>query len=248
MLDYEILFRLYDRFLPQGFQDIDPEDSLVLEVEEKLRNSGQFIHIADMIQWKILWVSSGCTDFYGDGCKNIDPAVLLNAIHPDDLQRQNVARSRVFKVCLEMYENKSGETIMSSNFKTRKAEDGYVDMLYQVWMRYEELPIKTIYQIQVNTDITGLADLKHGYHFYNGRDRSYFRYPDEALLQMGNVFSKREFEILEAIAMGLESHEIAEKMFLSIHTVNTHRRNILFKSGKRNTHELVLDLQKRGIL
>ena len=45
-------------------------------------------------------------------------------------------------------------------------------------------------------------------------------------------FSKREFEIIKGIAQGLESHEIAEKLFLSVHTVNTHRRNIFLKQVK----------------
>ena len=64
----------------------------------------------------------------------------------------------------------------------------------------------------------------------------------------GNVFTNREFEIIKLIAQGLESHEIAEKLFLSVHTVNTHRRNILSKTGKRTTHELVHELKERGVI
>ena len=48
----------------------------------------------------------------------------------------------------------------------------------------------------------------------------------------GNIFSHTEFNIIELIDEGLSSKEIAEKLFRSVHTINTHRTNILEKSGK----------------
>jgi len=87
-----------------------------------------------------------------------------------------------------------------------------------------------------------------GYYYYIGNDKSFFRYPDKELLMAGNVFSEPEFVIIKGIAEGLESREIADKLFISVHTVNTHRRNILSKTGKRNTHELVHELQERGVI
>jgi DNA-binding NarL/FixJ family response regulator len=68
------------------------------------------------------------------------------------------------------------------------------------------------------------------------------------LLSMGNLFSRREFDIIQLIEKGLNSDQIAEKLFLSANTVNTHRRNILKKSGKTNTAELIHDLKTAGLL
>jgi DNA-binding NarL/FixJ family response regulator len=81
-----------------------------------------------------------------------------------------------------------------------------------------------------------------------GDDLSYFRYPDEKLLQKGNIFSEREFEIIRLIGTGLDSVDIAKKLFISVNTVNTHRRNILEKSGKESISELIYDLKDRGVL
>ncbi len=47
------------------------------------------------------------------------------------------------------------------------------------------------------------------------------------------VLTRRERDIVEAIARGLSNKEIADKLFLSVHTVTTHRRNI---SNKLNIH------------
>ncbi|MBP5709533.1 MAG: helix-turn-helix transcriptional regulator [Bacteroidales bacterium] len=43
--------------------------------------------------------------------------------------------------------------------------------------------------------------------------------------------SEREAEILVEIANGLSSKEIANKLNISVHTVNTHRKNITHKTG-----------------
>lgn len=51
--------------------------------------------------------------------------------------------------------------------------------------------------------------------------------------------SRRELEIIRALAQGDSSKEIAERLFLSDHTVRTHRRNILLKLGVNNTPELI---------
>ena len=77
---------------------------------------------------------------------------------------------------------------------------------------------------------------------------SNFRYPDEELLMMGVPFSGREFEIIKLIESGLNSQQIAEKISLSIHTVNTHRKNILSKAGKETMSALIYDLLNLGLL
>jgi len=46
----------------------------------------------------------------------------------------------------------------------------------------------------------------------------------------------------------MDSDQIAEKLFLSVHTVNTHRRNILEKTEKPSISELIYDLKDRGVL
>jgi DNA-binding NarL/FixJ family response regulator len=51
--------------------------------------------------------------------------------------------------------------------------------------------------------------------------------------------SKREIEIIKLLAEGLTSIQIAEKLFIADHTVKTHRKNILRKTGSVSTSALV---------
>ncbi|HJN06743.1 MAG TPA: LuxR C-terminal-related transcriptional regulator, partial [Bacteroidales bacterium] len=45
------------------------------------------------------------------------------------------------------------------------------------------------------------------------------------------LISKREIEILRNLTLGLTNQEIADKLFLSVHTVMTHRKKITRKLG-----------------
>ncbi|MPM04021.1 DNA-binding transcriptional activator DevR/DosR [bioreactor metagenome] len=49
----------------------------------------------------------------------------------------------------------------------------------------------------------------------------------------------REKELLKWIVDGLTNHEIAEKMFLGVETINSYRKNLLVKLGAKNTAVLV---------
>ena len=53
------------------------------------------------------------------------------------------------------------------------------------------------------------------------------------------VLSSREKEILLLIADGLTNPQMAEKLFLSLHTIDSHRKNILTKFSVNNTASLI---------
>ncbi|PUZ28878.1 DNA-binding response regulator [Chitinophaga parva] len=62
------------------------------------------------------------------------------------------------------------------------------------------------------------------------------------------LITRREKEILQLIAEGLTNAEVGEKLFISIATVNTHRKSLLEKFGAKNTAALISKASKRGIL
>ncbi len=51
--------------------------------------------------------------------------------------------------------------------------------------------------------------------------------------------TSREEEVMRAIVEGLENQAIADRMFISIHTVQTHRKRIFKKLGVHSATELV---------
>ncbi|MCG6186231.1 response regulator [Maribellus maritimus] len=60
--------------------------------------------------------------------------------------------------------------------------------------------------------------------------------------------SEREKEVLKLICDGDSNNEIAEKLFISTHTVDGHRRNLIQKTGVKNTPNLVMFALKNGLI
>jgi len=54
--------------------------------------------------------------------------------------------------------------------------------------------------------------------------------------------------VLQFICDGFSSKQIAEKLNISIHTINNHRKNMLGKTNCKNLSELVARASKTGIL
>ena len=63
-----------------------------------------------------------------------------------------------------------------------------------------------------------------------------------------DVLTPRELEVLKLIAEANTSKEIAEKLFISIKTVDRHRQNILDKLGMRDRVELTRYAIRRGLI
>lgn len=92
-------------------------------------------------------------------------------------------------------------------------------------MRGEDYMDETIKNILLQESITG-------------QRRSIYEVP----------LTKREKEILKLIADGLSSQEIADKLFISLRTVETHRLNLNQKLDVKNTAGLVKEAIKRGLI
>ena len=63
-----------------------------------------------------------------------------------------------------------------------------------------------------------------------------------------DTLSEREVDVLLGICRGLSTQEIADKLFLSKRTVDTHRANILEKTGSKNTASLVVYAIKNNLI
>ncbi len=60
--------------------------------------------------------------------------------------------------------------------------------------------------------------------------------------------SEREIGIVILIAEGLTNQQIADQLFLSNHTINTHRKNIMAKLGVKNTAGIVMYAVKTNLV
>ncbi|CAH0995709.1 Oxygen regulatory protein NreC [Emticicia aquatica] len=66
--------------------------------------------------------------------------------------------------------------------------------------------------------------------------------------KVNDILSPREIEVLKLVCQEYSSADIAAKLFLSVGTVDTHRKNILIKLGVNNTVGLVKYALKNNII
>jgi hypothetical protein len=244
---YNLFKEFIDTYFPLGFKGIDRDSALLKQLEAVTEANNQFFHVANLIQAKITWASKRCEPMMGIKPEELDAYHFMEATHPDDIYKHTLGRSKMFNLANDLFAARKGSALLSINIRIRNAQGEFPDLLFQLYFKYSVM-FNTVFLFQVHTDIESFKKRKHGYHYYVGNDFSKFRFPDEELLAIGNPLSDREIEIVRLIESGLDSDEIAKKLFLSVHTVNTHRRNILDKTGNETMAEMIYDFKEKRLL
>lgn len=62
------------------------------------------------------------------------------------------------------------------------------------------------------------------------------------------TLSPREYEVLKLITKGYKTSQIAEKLHVSVHTINSHRKNILRKLNLKSPAELIVYAMESGLV
>lgn len=247
-MGYDLFHKFIQTYAPSGFRDINRNDALILELEDMTENGNQFFFIGDIVQMQIRFTSNRSSLMIGIDPDIVNPYHIFEVTHKDDLQHHKKAREKVFGLSGDLFIAGKGHEILSTNLRIRNSCGDYPNVLFQCYLFFSETPVRTVYILEVHTDIGWYKKLKLGYHYYLSNDLSWFRYPDEELLMKGNIFSGREFEIIKLVGLGLNSEQIGDKLFLSPHTVNKHRSNILKKSGVSHVSDLIYSLKEDGLL
>jgi hypothetical protein len=187
--NYNLYFYFIDQYLPGGFKVVNKTDPLILKLEEMTEANNQFFCIFDLIQLKILFTSRRSIDMIGIAAMDINPSVFNKSMHPDDLVWHNIAQTKLFNVGQDIFMKNNGNALVSTNFRLKNSSGEFINTMVQYYLFFTDAPYKTVFILQVLTDISWFDKKKPGYHFYLGNDPYYFRYPDENLLLKGNVFS-----------------------------------------------------------
>ena len=75
-----------------------------------------------------------------------------------------------------------------------------------------------------------------------------YLYKDEVFPNTGSELTDRETEILKLMAEGTSINNIADQLFVSIKTINTHKQHILDKLNLKTTADIVKYALKKGII
>jgi len=103
------------------------------------------------------------------------------------------------------------------------------------------LAIRTVYQGETYVDMKLTTSLVNEFISNSSKDET-------ATSDPFKILSKREIEILPLIAKGYGNKEIAEKLFVSVKTVEAHKTHIMQKLDLKSKPELVEYAMKKKLV
>jgi DNA-binding CsgD family transcriptional regulator len=231
------------------FREEDLDYSILpqrLELLEKLNViESSSISIFDLNKRRHLYYSSGFKNQLGwdiDQAHTEGSSYVDSRIHPDDLEK--LLKAGNYFIRLGLFQMKD---IVWKNFKLicdfriKNSRNDYVRVIEQ------HLCLETDqsgnYWLDLSIlDLNPTQDLITPFQcrLLNFKTGQLYKFPphDYVLPEIPEL-SLREKEILIHIAGGLVSKQIADKLFISVNTVNTHRQRIIEKLNVANTAEAI---------
>lgn len=225
-------------------------DKSLLHQLSKLSRNCTFV--VDAYKCRYAYASSNFVDLLGYDDHKIATLerqgdYLESRIHPDDRTQLETLQIKLSQFIYSLPPEQRNDYSNIYSFRILNAKQQYVrvtsrhqvleqDCNGKAWLVIGNMDISPDQKKSESVDCTVL-NLKSGEMFS----------PSSSLVSPVNL-TNRELEILRLIQKGMLSKEIADKLCISIHTVNIHRQNLLRKLGVQNSFEAIRLGQECGLL
>ena len=222
-----------------------------LQLHKKLLDIFQvgdyFYYVVNVRKSLLEMVSPEAARVLGYPLEDITLEFFVNLMHPDDLPF-----FLNFEVAVgDFFSNFSGEQLfkykVQYDFRVKKANGQYARLLHQfIIIHLDPEDVKTF---AIDTDITNLkTDLTPQLSFIGLEGNPSYCNVDvnNIFTPTKHIFTKREREILRALANGMNSAEISDSLNISRFTVDVHRKNMLKKTEAKSTYEIIQKAYNNG--
>lgn len=226
------------------YTDEEMDSDFKLELYRKLQN---IFHVGDFYYYiinfatvEVEWISTDVERVLGLKQKeDFSLEFLFDNIHPDDKERFVKFERKAISFFNDLGPSKVLNYKLSYDFRLKQADGNYI------WILMQCVPIQSndegdlIRVLDIHTNITHLKtdNQPSGLSFLglNG-EPSFINVPveDDDVHTTKELFTAREKEVIKLTVEGNKSPKVADLLMISIHTVHTHRKNIMKKSNCKN--------------
>jgi DNA-binding CsgD family transcriptional regulator len=237
---YNAIFESYDK------PSLETHIKKIIDLDTYLPYSSTFFCITNTQSLSFEYISKNYKS-----CLGLDPSNLLakgmryfwSRIHPEDLENWLKALNELMEFTLAEINDKDRQKANYTwNYRFKNAQNIYVNIVQNTTpLAFDSFgkPIiglahYTVLHPDVKMDITASAKLLNAQNEY---ETIYFNTYSQKLLSA--AISHRERDVIRLLVLDFSSKEISDKLNISPHTVDTHRRNILKKLNISSTGELV---------
>ena len=229
------------------YQKLEQHKAMV-ETLAALTNSS--IQIFDLNEVRIAFFSRNYAHLLGysrEEFEELNYAFFEAKIHPDDKHILATFGLSTLKLFRELSADEKLNHKAVYEFRMLNSEGKYVRVIDQ----YQLLELDAIGQIWLMMSTIDLSpnqdeesSVKCQIHNFRTGKVIASGVESKPALEL----TKRELEILRLVKQGLLSKEISDKLFISVHTVNTHRQRLLEKLGANNTIEAIIFATRYGLI
>jgi DNA-binding CsgD family transcriptional regulator len=236
----------------QPLSDADKKELVKALNHSPFKSIVQAYSVLDFYDYKHLH-TEGFDTYFGYRNNEITAETILEIVHPDDQE----AFGTLYYLCLE--------GLMNMPFPTKNI--GHFCINYRVKDKYgayhrvletnniiacDEQTFRPIVNLAQMTVLPATSESHQVKYYFKMRDENnsvaimqeyLSRYDNKV-----NIFTQNELKIARLLKNGLTSQAIAGALFLSKHTVDKYRKNMLAKTQTSNTPQLLTYLQSIGVL
>lgn len=231
--------------------------SVPIEVYKKLTTTFQpgdyYYYIFNCAAAELEFASPGIVDVIGIPPGEFKIQTLLSElIHPDDLPTFLNFENTVTRFFTELPPEKVMKYKVRYTYRIKRADGTYLQILQQVITIESDDNGGVIRTLGMHTDISHLKKdnemnlsfigLEGEPSFQNVKVDAIYELPEHAVCPL----SKRELEVLSCLGNNLTNAQIAEALFISVRTVETHRKNMLRKSESISMSDLLMKALRQG--
>jgi len=241
-------------------QDYSESDNLLnFEIENRLQQKmlslfpvgNYYNYIFNLPTVSFKYISPQIETVLGYKPADISVEMMISIIHPDDKPYFLSFENKIMEFFAVLSPDRVFKYKPRYDYRFKKKDGQYIRILQQVVTIQSDENGSIVTTLGVHTDISHLKMEGIPVLSFIGMEGepSYENVGDKKMTDLSlsyDHFSKREKEILLFMIEGKSSNEIGKLLFISKETVNTHRRNMLFKAQAKNSVELINLSVKNG--
>lgn len=236
---------------------LDASERRKKEIQRYLRSvelwSHQFVYVHDVSAGR--YYHRGIAEALGHDLDRLTPEFFVRNVHPADLLQYFEVSKALLSFVMEYSEDLVPfKSSCHVKYRMRKKDGSYATVLRKSTPFLKDEKGRVITYISRCTDISHVdnddPNPKVEWKIF-GPKHEHFNEFAEGLRreqQCDTLFTDRELDVLQLLRDGLTSAEIAERLHISVNTVNTHRKSLMRKAEVSNTVELLFFAQEHGYL
>ena len=231
------------------------EMEIVDQISSTFAGGSFYYYFLNFASLEMEYVDSGIRNVLGIEPDEFQLDTFFNCMHPEDLQAMHLKEQEAVNF---LFKTIPSEDIILYKvvylMRLRHSSGVYKTILHQSQATNISLDGKVQQVISVHTDISYLPiPFDHKVSFISNVRPSYYSIIPDISMELidnslGRLFTAKELQLLKMLSEGNDYKQIAKKLGVSPHTVNTHKKNVLKKTHSNTITELIAKCIREGIV